>query len=262
MARQQASLKDLFARQDTRQPSESSDTDSDHASVESDSEEQTCATPSVGDPPGDDGAALTIPTAAATASTSEIISAPNQPRHQHFPSKVFGKQKRSFNSKWFDNDKWASWLHWEEGVNKAFCYICKNVFKLNQLKLSKSVENAFISVGFDNWKRATSAFEQHRRSKCHRESVLKWNHHLKGNGIQAQLDKQAGVEQKNNLHCLEIIFSSIEYLARQGLPLRGHDEHEGNFFQLIKLRANDNLALQQWMERKRAYLSHEIQNEF
>ena len=45
------------------------------------------------------------------------------------------------------------------------------------------------------------------------------------------------------------------------MPLRGHDEHEGNFFQLIKLRANDNLALQQWMERKRAYLSHEIQNE-
>ena len=45
------------------------------------------------------------------------------------------------------------------------------------------------------------------------------------------------------------------------MPLRGHDEHEGNFFQLIKLRANDNLALQQWMQRKRAYLSHKIQNE-
>ena len=44
---------------------------------------------------------------------------------------------------------------------------------MHQLTLSKNAEDAFISVGFDNWKRATSAFEQHRQSKCHRESVLK-----------------------------------------------------------------------------------------
>ena len=132
---------------------------------------------------------------------------------------------------------------------------------MHQLTLSKNVEDAFISVGFDNWKRATSAFEQHRQSKCHQESVLKWNHHLKGTSIKVQLDNQVIVEQKKNLHCLEIIFTSIEYLARQGLSLRGHGNQSGNFYQLIKLRANDCNDLKLWMERKRAYLSHEIQDE-
>ena len=52
---------------------------------------------------------------------------------------------------------------------------------------------------------------------------------LKGTSIQVQLNKQVGLEQKKNLHCLEIIFSSIEYLARQGLLLRGHEAQRGIF---------------------------------
>ena len=192
--------------------------------------------------------------------TDNEINEPNQPRHEKFPSKKFGKQQRCFNSKWFDNDKWSPWLHWDNGSQKAFCYICKNISQMQQLT-SKNADDAFISAGFDNWKRATTAFEQHRLSKCYKESVLKWNHHLKGTSIQVQLNKQVSLEQKKNLHCLEIIFSSIEYLARQGLPLRGHEDERGNFTQLLKLRANDCKDLQVWMERKRAYLSHEIQNE-
>ena len=90
---------------------------------------------------------------------------------------------------------------------------------------------------------------------------MKWNYHLKGTSIQVQL-KQVSLEQKKNLHCLEIVFS-IEYLARQGLPLHGHghEDERGNFTQLVKLRANDCKDLQVWMERKRAYFSHEIQSE-
>lgn len=92
-------------------------------------------------------------------------------------------------------------------------------------------------------------------------NLLKWNHHLKGTSIQVQLNKQVGLEQKKNFHCFEIIFSSTEYLAHQGLPLRGHDDQRGNFYWLIKLRANNCKDLQVWMERKRAYLSHEIKDE-
>ena len=269
MSRQQASLKDFFARSQSRDlVSESSDTDPDCASVDSETltseasvrEDAAGSTASV--VPVTSVATASLIAAAVTETQSDLLlRTPNQPRCHNFPPKQCGKQKRSFNSKWFNNDKWSSWLHWEEGVNKAFCYICRNVFRLNQLKLSRNMEDAFISVGFDNWKRATSAFEQHRRSRCHQESVLKWSHYLKGVTIQAQLDEQSSVEQQNNLHCLEIIFSSIEYLARQGLPLRGHDEHQGNFYQLIRLRANDCRGLQLWMERKKAYLSHEIQDE-
>ena len=35
----------------------------------------------------------------------------------------------------------------------------------------------------------------------------------------------------------------------------------GGIFQLVKLRANDCKDLQVWMERRRAYMSHEIQDE-
>ena len=65
---------------------------------------------------------------------------------------------------------------------------------------------------------------------------MKWAHHQKGISIQAQLNEQASEEQQTNLQCLSVIFSSIEYLARQGLALREHDKHLGNFYQLVKLR--------------------------
>ena len=66
-----------------------------------------------------------------------------------------------------------------------------------------------------------------------RESVLKWNHHLKGTSIQTQLNKQVGLEQKKNAHCLEIIFSSIEYLARQAYLCVDMMINGGIFFSLL-----------------------------
>ena len=47
-------------------------------------------------------------TSAAIASESDPVSIPNQPQHQNLSTKHFGKQKHSFNSKWFDKDKWSS----------------------------------------------------------------------------------------------------------------------------------------------------------
>ena len=58
-----------------------------------------------------------------------------------------------------------------------------------------------------------------------------------------------------------IVLSCIVYLARQGLPLRGHIEEEGNLFQLLKFRAMSEVPrLNEWL-RNRCYLSHDIVNE-
>ena len=81
-------------------------------------------------------------TLAGTEIDNKIISQPNQPRREKFPPKKIGKQQRSFNSKWFDNDKWSPWLHWDDCSQKAFCYICKNIFRMHQLTLSKNAEDA------------------------------------------------------------------------------------------------------------------------
>jgi hypothetical protein len=57
------------------------------------------------------------------------------------------------------------------------------------------------------------------------------------------------------------VFTSIRYLARQGLALRGHEEMEGYLMQLLRLRSEDSKVLSQWLHRTTNVLSHESQNE-
>ena len=93
-----------------------------------------------------------------------------------------------------------------------------------------------------------------------KSTVLKWHHHLKQTNISAQLSDQIRNDQKLNRHCLEM-FTSVEYLARQALPFRGHTEEQGNFHQLVVLRGNESANLKSWIACKQSYMSHEIQNE-
>ena len=75
------------------------------------------------------------------------------------PLKKFSKKKveyQSFNLKWFDNKKWSTWLHWDSETEKAYCFMCQNIYLLNQLTFSKCAESAFISSGFDTWKNASN----------------------------------------------------------------------------------------------------------
>lgn len=156
---------------------------------------------------------------------------------------------------------WSDWLHWETKNNRAYCFICRNVYVLHQLTLSKNQESAFITSGFNNWKDTTRAFELHRKSSCHREAILKWEHRKRGIGIDLQLQRRLAAEQVEARTCLHKIFTSIEYLARQALPLRGHQEEMGNFYQLMKLRGADSDGLKKWLQQRRSYTSHEVQNE-
>ena len=41
--------------------------------------------------------------------------------------------------------------------------------------------------------------------------------------------------------------SSLRYLTRQGLAVRGHDSSEGNLFQLLQLRSEDDAPLSVWL---------------
>ena len=129
--------------------------------------------------------------------------------------------------------------------------MCQNVHALKQLTLSKSKETAFISTGFNNWKDATRVFEQHRKSACHMEAVMKWNQHVKGTSINVQLQHHLVAQQEKARHCLMKVFTSVEYLARQGLPLRSHHEHDGNFSRLLQLKADDSEELRSGCSTKR-----------
>lgn len=67
-------------------------------------------------------------------------------------------------------------------------------------------------------------------------------------------------EQEIRVQMLLKQFSSLKYLLRQGLAIRGHDDREGNLLQLLKLCEEDDCRLQRWLLDGK-YLSPVIVNE-
>lgn len=76
------------------------------------------------------------------------------------------------------------------------------------------------------------------------------------------ISTQSTQARKDARHCLIKIFESIQFLAIQGLAIRGHCEEYSNFIQLLHLRSNDDATLKAWLERSQyKWISHDIINE-
>lgn len=165
---------------------------------------------------------------------------------------------RFMNINWY---KQYSWLHWDVLSQKLFCFICcrakqRNVFVSHR----KLYDPAFIENGFCDWKNAVRAFERHDKCDCHREAVGGLES-LSRTSVSAQLDRQLARDQQVASKALSVIISTLKYLARQGLAVRGHSETSGNFHQLLRARSCDVPELAAFMQRRNCFLSHEIQNE-
>ena len=192
-----------------------------------------------------------------TPASSEVRPNPRQPKLSSFPPSQFGKQTRSFQSAWFKRWKW---LDWDDDMNGVFCHSCRNAALLH-FKLSKRAESTFSTTAFRNWKDATRSFRKHESSTAHKEAALKWVHYSKSQSVAAQISKQLLRDQVLAQKCLLKIISSLRYLARQGLAVRGHSENDGNLMQLLQLRGEDSDDLISWLDRRENWLSHDIQNE-
>jgi hypothetical protein len=128
----------------------------------------------------------------------------------------------------------------------------------------KHADQAFITRGYHNWKDAVVAFRKHEESKCHKEAtdvMLTIPSQHQDCGV--MLSNGLAREKTINRQMLHKIISSIRYLARQGLALRGHgNDDDGNFTQLLQLRAIDDPSIFDWLKKKSSkYISPEIQNE-
>ena len=77
----------------------------------------------------------------------------------------------------------------------------------------------------------------------------------------AQLSDQHASNQATARNNLLMIFRCVQYLARQGLALRGHDLQEGNLQQLLCMCAKSDDSLDAWLKRHQDYTSWIIQNE-
>ena len=103
----------------------------------------------------------------------------------------------------------------------------------------------------------------HLKSNCHKEAVEIHELPKKTGDVGEKLSTEHKREKELNREMFQRILQNIRYLARQGLPLRGHDDGaNSNFMQLMHLRAFDCPDVVAWMEKKtNKYTSGDIQNE-
>jgi hypothetical protein len=202
---------------------------------------------------------------------ASVSQGPNQPKSFKFPTKTFGNntKKRSFQPAWFDQ---RSWLHYDEETDTVFCHTCLKAIQNNMLSSTKA-DPAFTRIGFGNWKNAMEkkkGFQKHESSESHREAVARYvtAPATKVGDVGELLSDKHAQEKAKNRSILLTIMSNVRYLARQAQPLRGNwdtdsvSEENSNFYQLLKLRSEDNPAIMEWLDRRTdKYTSPIIQNE-
>jgi len=164
---------------------------------------------------------------------------------------------RKFQSSWMSKYPWITYSD-----SKVFCQVCQKCDQLGLFTFTHQRDEAFTSVGYDNWKHALAKFSTHESSKSHKEAVLKVDNAVRGINIAIQLSHSHQRERDLARSALMCIVSSLQYLCAQGLAVRGHTEETGNFENLLQLRAHDNAALKSWLDKSGyRWLSPAIQNE-
>lgn len=171
---------------------------------------------------------------------------------------------RSFQEHWV---KVYPWITYDAEKRKAFCSVCQEAARLGVNLNKQSVRDqravsAFVEMGFSTWNKALERFKIHEQSDLHRGAVLGLSNIKKGVNVLASISKGKAEDMKAARKCLLNIISTINFLAKQGLALRGHTETSSNFTQLLLLRSEDVPELKSWLSRSKfKWTSHEIQNE-
>ena len=188
------------------------------------------------------------------------IPVPNQPNTSDIPTLMIRNNGKhvNFGKEWF---KQHPWLHYSENKKSVLCFTCATAHAKNVLNLVNTKEQAFVVTGFKGWTKAKERFKLHESSHTHRFATEQIEHTTKSLGIIAQVNRQQQQEQATNKECLRMLMTSIQYLAAQGLALLGHEKQDGNLFNLLSLRAQDRKEMQVWLQKKRNYLDHSVQNE-
>ena len=194
-----------------------------------------------------------------SAKCCELSLTPFQPTNPSVLNKFQqqqGKRCRNFSPNWYST---YSWLTLCTTKCKAFCVLCRYCAESNLLCFAKKGDDAFVSNGFNNWKKALERFSQHSQSDLHKESILKIQL-INQKGVDTLNNEQIMVSQRNHRQMLIKQLSSLKFLLRQGLAIRGHDEIQSNLVQLLNLRSNDCSELNNWI-RERKYMSPDIVND-
>lgn len=175
------------------------------------------------------------------------------------------RKKRKYVSSWSEK---FDWILYNEESEKVFCKTCRQASEVKSPgEYMKTWEkrgfDAFCVNGFDNWFKALERFSVHERSQLHLNSLKLLTEVKKGTNVLASLNSKKAKEMQEAREVLLCYISSLQYLASQGLAIRGHTDEKSNYINLLKLRANDVPVLKLWLESKEGYkwLSKDIANE-
>ncbi|KAK9993340.1 hypothetical protein SO802_023043 [Lithocarpus litseifolius] len=115
-------------------------------------------------------------------------------------------------------------------MDAIYCLPC---YLFSKKPIGRPRSDAFISIGFNNWKKV----------KCC-EDLRNYSRH-----IDKLIKKQTSKELENNWLRLKTSIECVRWLAFQTCAFRGHDEsldskNRGNFIELIKFTStfNDKVA--------------------
>ena len=149
----------------------------------------------------------------STNKNNESIPVQCQPGPDYlFPMKQFGKKKRSL----LVQELFMASLFQRKGL--SFCiFFIKHKGKLTA---EHNMEEAYITKGFNNWKKALEAFVDHQQSKAHRaaityESVVRQCGDVLEMTV-SDLNNKLLAERKHLIKVMEC----NRFLARQGLAFR------------------------------------------
>ena len=193
---------------------------------------QACTSRATGhDSPGSEGGVAIVTTTVCTSDCCKGGLTPFQPTEPCVLEKLQRKQGeryRNFFPTWYSTYPWFTICATK---GKAFCVYCRYC---TEKHLAKKGDDAFVDTGFDNWKKAREKFTVHAQSDVHKEAVLKIEL-LDQDSVHALITNQAMAEQKVRQQMLLKQLSSLKYLLKQGLAIRGHEDLEGNLLQLLKI---------------------------
>ena len=124
------------------------------------------------------------------------------------------------------------------------------------MPLNGYVDSVFTKCGFNNWKKAIDRFVKHEKSASHCHAVSMVIAASKEcMDVGSKLSRAYEEKRAQNRKCLLAIISTVLFLARQGLALRGahidgNGEADSNFMQLklnwcmiLHIHNNDTDAL-------------------
>ena len=90
------------------------------------------------------------------------------------------------------------------------------------IKIIWKQSDAFVEKGFKNWKKALEKFEKHHSCQCHRAASTYEILIPQYPDVAELFDNKEKDAPELNRRCFMAILDSIQYHARQGIPLRGH----------------------------------------